>query len=218
MIIPKTIHQIWVGDPMPKMFERYQRSWAIHHPGWEIRLWTEPDLGWLANQAMFDHPTDYVPAAGVGQFRADIARYEILHQFGGLYVDVDFEALKPIDPLIESLTCFATWEEQDRWIANGLMGAEPDDPFIGRLIQDLPTSVEARVGQRPSRLSGPQFLTRQWQADPSGMTVLPQRLFYPYSHKDLGKLRSRPPWPDHCYAVHHWANKRRALNRKRAGR
>ena len=43
--IPRLFHQIWLGpDPFPAEYVEYQRSWTRHHPGWELRLWTEADL------------------------------------------------------------------------------------------------------------------------------------------------------------------------------
>ncbi len=31
--IPKIIHQIWVGSPLPQKYYRWQKSWQKHHPG-----------------------------------------------------------------------------------------------------------------------------------------------------------------------------------------
>ena len=50
---------------------------------------------------IFDLPTclnekQFLQAKNFG-CKSDIARYEILHKFGVIYVDTDFEALKPID-------------------------------------------------------------------------------------------------------------------------
>ena len=53
----------------------------------------------LRNQDLFDaaeHPAQ----------RADLARFEILLRFGGVYVDTDFEALAPIQARLEDVECF----------------------------------------------------------------------------------------------------------------
>lgn len=213
---PKLIHQIWVGSPVPDGFDAYRRSWARHHPGWDIHLWTDGNLPKLANQRLYDAAADYVPPENIGQFRADIARYELLWRFGGVYVDIDFEALKPIDRLLDGVDCFAAWEIQDRWIANGFMGCVPKHPFVGRLIGELPASVERLRGNRPNRSSGPQYLTRLYRQDPTQMTVFPTWLFYPYLYSDIGTVKAEPPWPTECVAVHHWWNRRRMLERQRA--
>ena len=42
MRIPRIFHQIWVGpDPFPAEFARYRQTWLDHHPGWELKFWTE---------------------------------------------------------------------------------------------------------------------------------------------------------------------------------
>jgi mannosyltransferase OCH1-like enzyme len=55
-VIPKTLHRIWVGGPMPEHYREYGRRWEELHPGWSFRLWTNEDFtnGWLENQDLFD--------------------------------------------------------------------------------------------------------------------------------------------------------------------
>ena len=92
--IPKIIHQIWLGSPFPEVYRNYQQSWLANHPDWEYYLWTDADIAALGleNREFYDTSNNY------GE-RSDIARYEILYRFGGVYVDVDYECLKPLDKL-----------------------------------------------------------------------------------------------------------------------
>jgi mannosyltransferase OCH1-like enzyme len=212
--IPKVFHQIWVGpDPLPAEFEAYAQTWRDHHPGWEYRLWGEDSLPAMRNRDLYDAAEDLVPEHSVWQFRADVLRYEILWSYGGVYVDVDFECLAPLDARIEGLEAFAAWEVQDRWVNNAILGAEPAHPFVDRLITGLPASVAHHRGLRPNVSTGPQYLTGLWRRHRSELTVLPQALFYPYLYTDVGSAREHGPWPG-AVAVHHWANRRRTLARR----
>lgn len=212
-MIPALLHQIWIGpDPLPAEYAAYGKTWTAHHPGWEYRLWTENTLPAMRNRDLFDRADELVPDVNVEQFRADVLRYEILYNLGGLYVDVDFECLTNIEAIIEGLECFAAWETQDRWVNNAILGAEPGHPFIDRVIAGLPASVEHHRGLRPNISTGPQYLTGLWRRHRDDLTVLPQSLFYPYSYSDVGTPREHGPWPD-AVAVHHWANRRRTLAR-----
>jgi mannosyltransferase OCH1-like enzyme len=214
-MIPRILHQIWIGpDPLPAEYAAYATTWQAHHPGWEYRLWTEDQLPAMRNRALFDEAEELTPAPNVQQFRADVLRYEILWNLGGVYVDIDFECLAPIDPLIADTEAFAAWEAQDRWVNNAILGAEPAHPFIDRLITGLPASVAHHRGQRPNVSTGPQYLTGLWRRHRDELTVLDQALFYPYSYADVGTMREHGPWPD-AVAVHHWANRRRTLARGR---
>ena len=45
MRIPRIFHQIWVGpDPLPDEFAAYGQTWLDHHPGWELKLWTDENF------------------------------------------------------------------------------------------------------------------------------------------------------------------------------
>lgn len=209
-MIPRVFHRIWVGGPEPSWLEPFGRSWVEHHPGWELRQWTDDNVSSLfplTNQRLYDQAETLAPNH-VGQLRADVLRYELLWRRGGVYVDADFRCLRPLDGLIDGMDCFATFEEQGRWVANGLMGAVPSHPTIGHLIEGLDTSV-GDGGRRPAQMSGPQYLTKVWRRH-GGMEVLDQRHFYPYSYRDVDTHPVDEQISDpEVYAVHVWHNRRR---------
>lgn len=219
--IPKIIHQYWTGGPIPEQLAEYSDAWTRMNPSWRSYLWTDGALeagqGGLVNDDLFRRAAEIVPASRIHQFRADLVRYELLHRMGGVWIDMDFEPLKPLNPWIREIEpdrAFAVWEVPDQWAANGLMGAPPEHWFIELLIRRLPKFAAARRGEKPTRVSGPQFMTEVHREQGEPMQILGPERFYPYSWRDLGKPRSRPPWPAECVAVHHWANKRRERAQK----
>lgn len=212
-MIPRVFHSVWVGPPMPDELAACMATWTTVNEGWEHRLWTEADLGWLTNQDLFDEAEQHT--SSVGQFRSDVARYEILRRCGGVYVDVDFEALRPIDELLAGVTCFAAWETDDVWINNAILGSIPAHPMLDELIAGLPANVVRRRGERPNVLSGPQYLTPI--ARRHDIRVFPSSLFYPYGWDDVGTERELGPFPD-AYAAHHWQNRRNRKAQVTAGK
>jgi len=72
VLIPKIIHQIWLGSPLPEKYKQLQKSWLKYHPDWHYYLWTEKEIAafGLTNQALYDATSNY------GE-KSDIARYEI---------------------------------------------------------------------------------------------------------------------------------------------
>src|SRR5688572_30025403 len=94
--IPRTFHRIWLGGGMPQQYELYGESWLHWHPQWRMITWTENNLPPLQNQRQFDD-------AGIWAQKADIARYEILYRYGGVYIDTDFECLQNIEDLLEGI-------------------------------------------------------------------------------------------------------------------
>jgi len=205
MSIPKVLHQFWTGPPMPQVFADFAEGWKRLHPAWEYRLWGDGDLPPLQNQYLYDRAKEIAPRF-VGQMRSDVLRYELLYQFGGVWIDTDFECLKPIDELLDGVGCFAAWVQTDLWINNAIMGASPGHPFIGRLIDGLPANVVAKRGLMPNKLTGPQYMTGVWREHPEGVTLFPKAMFYPYLWSELWRGRERF---EGCYGVHHWGNRRR---------
>ena len=93
MNIPKIIHQIWLGPRTRPQF--WMDTWKIdylnNYPDWEYRLWTEKEVKelTLVNKKFYNRLAKnnkrYDKFAGM----ADILRYEILYQFGGVFIDAD---------------------------------------------------------------------------------------------------------------------------------
>lgn len=213
-MIPKVIHRIWVGGQEPKWLNNLAETWRRHHPQWELRQWHDGNVAQLFpldNQDLYDAAPDIAPDH-VGQLRADLLRYELLWRHGGMYVDADFESLRPIDPLLEHVDAFAAWEVQDRWIANGIMGSVPKHPMIRRLIDGADASIKGQPGARVTKLTGPQYLTGLYRENACGLVVFPTTMFYPYLYDQIRRYgtRRRGTWErDGYYAVHHWNNRRR---------
>lgn len=205
-MIPRIFHFIWVGDPMPDRLRRYVGTWQDIHPDWDLWMWDESTLGWLTNIDLFHHADNYTNSPG--QFRSDIARYEILHRYGGVYVDCDFEARKPIDALRDH-PAFAAWEVDDVWVNNAILGSVPGHPVWQELIDALPANVDRTLGKRPNVMTGPQFITGHFDGR-DDVAIYPAAMFYPYLHSELH--RRDEDFPE-ALAVHRWQNamKRRGL-------
>lgn len=207
-MIPRTVHRLWLGGPEPDWMAGFADTWR--QPGWELRQWTDDNVGELfplVNQDIYDRVEEIAPDH-VGQLRSDVLRYEILHRLGGVWVDADFECLRPIDPLLDGVECFAAWEAEGVWVNNAIVGATPGHPFIGALVEGLAANVERRQGCKPNKLTGPQYLTPVYREHASRVTVLAKALFYPYTWAEVDRHRPGDDFPD-AYAVHHWANRRR---------
>jgi hypothetical protein len=129
--IPRIFHQIWVGpDPFPDAYARYQRTWLEHHPGWELRFWTEENLpGDLRRPEAAERLR--APAE-----RANILRLELLWREGGVYTDTDFECLRSIEPLIGDAELFISLAKPGR-VNNAVMGSVPRHPALDEALDRI---------------------------------------------------------------------------------
>lgn len=135
-VVPKVIHQIWLGPKRPpQFFLKFRDSWLKRHPEWEYRLWTDADVAKMD----FDLKDLYEQSNNYGE-KSDILRCEILLKYGGVYVDADFECLKPFDEIVSKYDFFAGIEppheipESDHvlLISNALIGSVPGHPILRR--------------------------------------------------------------------------------------
>ena len=189
--MPRLIHQIWLGPrPIGAQEKEWAKTWRRLHPSWHYQLWTDAEVADLSlkNRALFD--TAKSPA-----MKADILRYELLHRFGGVYADLDFECLHALDDLLREVdsTAFAGFE----WptvthrfsVCNALLGALPGAPLLEHLIDALPANAERHFGEKDwhrgeliPRSTGPAFLTR-CVAEHGECTVFEQPRLYPKAHE-----------------------------------
>ena len=94
-MIPKIIHQTWKNSSLPDNIRSYTNRVKRLHPQWDYVLWTDEENEKLVrtHYPAYLHTYKTFPKNII---RADIIRYLILHRHGGLYLDLDYEMLKPL--------------------------------------------------------------------------------------------------------------------------
>lgn len=75
-MIPKTIHQIWIGDK--KMPKTWMRTWQDKNPDYNYKLWTDNDIKSLLSNSV--NLPIYKKFLNIRIYHgaADVARVEIL--------------------------------------------------------------------------------------------------------------------------------------------
>jgi mannosyltransferase OCH1-like enzyme len=157
--IPKIIHQIWLGGPVPDKFKSWMESWKIMHPDWKYILWTDADIKnfrpYVQNLLSKSH--------NFGQ-KADILRYEILYQFGGVYADVDCECLMPFDLLNHCYDFYVgiTIPSRTILIENSILACTPGHPIMRAFIESI-KEVRCQTNFDIFDSTGPRHITRIFQ-------------------------------------------------------
>jgi hypothetical protein len=195
------IHWYWTGPPMPEWQWNIVRMWEEMHPEFEVRGWTDETIPKLRNQDLFDDPKRFSPKSNVGQYKANLLRYELLLDYGGVWIDTDLEPRRHIGRLLE-LGAFAAWEDQDRWINNAFLHFPAGHPAMQTIVDGLRESVLGNPELRSNRQSGAMFITPLLR-DRDDVTILPASHVYPYRYNELH--RAGEDFPD-AWVVHRWAN------------
>ncbi len=176
--IPRIIHQIWVGGkPVPSKYMKLMKSWIVKHPTWKHRLWLDKDVEQLTlrNRVYYDATSDPIE-------KANLVRYEILEQMGGLYVDIDFLCLKSLECFHERYDFYTGIAPLDcvAMLNNALIACGPQHPIIKHCIDTVKDDIHRinrfeRTGVR--HFSRSFFAT--YNIGPGVTIALPVQFFYP---------------------------------------
>lgn len=129
-MIPHKIHYCWFGyHKKPKLIQKCISSWKTYLPDWEIIEWNESNYDINKNT--------YISEAyrqGKWAFVVDYARFDILNEQGGIFLDTDVELLRPIPENFLEYEAFAGFES-DKTINPGLIYASiPGQTILRELI------------------------------------------------------------------------------------
>lgn len=209
--VPKTIHQIWLNPPAPEPYASWMKRFEMLNPDFEYVLWGPAQVDALRSLVGLVNENLYANAAGISvphahhQYASDVLRYEVTFLYGGVYLDADFEPLKPLGGLVdEHPGGFVVRGFEPDLLVNGVYAVPPHSSFMAGLIAGLPARVVEFEGWSNTWLSGPQFYTPY--GFESGLDVLDAELFLSYNWNELHKVGRVA---DGAYAVHHWNNQRR---------
>ena len=143
-MIPHIIHYGWFGHaPKPRLIKKCIASWKKYHPDWEIIEWNETnyDVGRISY-------TKDAYAQKKWAFVVDYARFDILNEYGGVFLDTDVELLRPIPDEMLEHEAFTGFENEES-VAPGLIYASlPGQKMLQNIIavyQKKPFSMEETI-------------------------------------------------------------------------
>lgn len=201
--IPRIIHQIWLGGPLPEKYKEWAATWQ-NWEGWQYILWTDEDVQKLNlyNSDLYQNAPNY------GE-KADILRYEILFKFGGLYVDTDMKCVSSdfFEFAHQAYSFFAGTEPVECCpfsLGNAILASAPGHPIFEKIVMEL--AEHARLYQWTVERTGPRYITKKisenWQLIANDGLVFPPTFFYPILSEE--KNRTKLICKHECAAIHFW--------------
>ena len=170
--IPKTIHQIWFQGwhKLPEHFKKNVISVRNTNPDFEMKYWDYKGL----KHACRTYSNECASAFDKFQLlhqKIDLGRYVVLYLYGGVSIDVDVEALRPLDetPLFNTSSCivgeltlsplelrFASFGDNNGHVGymnNATIMCVPRHPALKALIDHaMATCDNTNIKQLPNEL------------------------------------------------------------------
>lgn len=192
----KLIHQIWVGPyPIPEKSITFIDKIKELHPDYTYKLWTDKDL----NSDIFSN-LPYINSTPIYAQKADIMRYEILYKYGGIYLDIDFEIFKNLEPLItHDLVVCNEDSNINEYMTNAFIYSIAGNTCLKNCVDNIKTCPLGGT-INVSIATGPWYFRKQISLEDA--RVLPTHVMYPTHYTQKG---FRPDYfSPETYGIHHW--------------
>lgn len=203
-LIPHIIHQTWDTYNIPTMFVPWIQKLVKAHPDWQYWFWTAKDIECYFKTKHSDFYTTFINYPRV-IYKADVMRYFILYDYGGFYMDLDIEVLKPLDiwtHVSESIVShenyehsYIVWPKMSRPnLLNAIMATKPGHGYY-KMLQDNLKPYWTKYQNMLLESTGPFFIDsiyNQYKQNPLGepMTVIAPKYWLPtYDPVMAGKIR-----------------------------
>jgi len=197
--IPKIIMQTWKNNDVPPKWQSSPESISRYMPDWEYVLMTDEN-----NESFVQkHFPDFWPTFRDFKYniqRADAIRYMWLYTYGGLYLDLDIELLRPLDKMFCSdndvyLVCSGNIGGV---ITNSMMASKPGCSMWLEMLEYMKKPLPWWcIGKHLEVMNstGPMALNYVVKRQTNCLyAALPQKLVMPCSVCDM----------DHCNVADAW--------------
>lgn len=185
--IPKILHQTSRTAEIPKRWEHTVAASRAMHRGWDYELWTNE----RSRRYVAEHHPEMAKTFNEYErdiMRADVIRYVVMHDFGGVYCDLDYEFIRPYDytgaDLVIAKEFDRDYGDNRDIVAGFLLASAPGHDFWVDVLRELIDNPPVTGTYHDVvKATGPGFLTRVFYANAEkyeGVRVEPRPVFSPY--------------------------------------
>jgi mannosyltransferase OCH1-like enzyme len=197
--VPRIIHQTWKTETVPDHWLQSQHEWKRLHPEWTYVLWTDEDIRAYI-LATRPHAWRLFETQEYSIQKVDLFRYFVLHDFGGLYCDLDIVPTKNIEAFLGPGSVFLVESaNRSNVYTNALMISDDSanaKAFWSSMVyhvQHFPETYKALASTALRHLhimmsTGPLALTHVVMNASVPITVLPKKIWNPWPLHLAGQL------------------------------
>ena len=169
--IPLNIHQIFFtikNSQIPLQWRHATESWTRLNPDFKYILWNSSTVESLI-VSKYPQLWDTYREYGHWVQRIDMAKYIILHQYGGIYVDTDIECLESMKNVFKKFpenTKVVVYEAYPWGKASEFIICSRKHPFMASVVQGLYRAHRWYIAPyaRPMFTTGPMYFGGRYAA------------------------------------------------------
>jgi mannosyltransferase OCH1-like enzyme len=158
-MIPLNVHQFWDSVDPPSEVKSLMVSWRALNPEWTYRLWSDGTIEDLIAKGFGPRVLEAFRDCKFPAMRADISRYLVLYQYGGVYADADLKCLKPLSCAIDLSSSMFVFRARIAAWRNDLMACTQGFPLMKRMIDQAVENVLSKSSQNLWAVTGPGMTT-----------------------------------------------------------
>mgnify|MGYP003629695255 FL=1 len=203
MNIPKIIHQLWIGEK-PRPFKAMDKVRDMN-PHCEYIFWNEEKIK-KDLKVSREYNRKIVSHSAING-KADMYRYLILLQYGGIWIDADILPIEPLDDFLfdKPFFCYESESVRPGLCANTILSFPKNHLYMKTMVQWILDNEtrEMHAEMASWDLVGPGLLTRMYHSfdkeTKEMVHVFPSYYFLPDHHTGLkykghGKVYTTHEW------------------------
>lgn len=178
-MIPKIIHFVWIGNPMPWWVEYNISVFSSLNPDYKIMV---HDTGVILNE--FKRVYSRVKDHHLHRWamRSDVLRVCALLRYGGWYFDTDFLPFQPVDAIERDYNGITTGffivrAGEKKFCANGIIGATKNSAGLSQMAKNVLS--KEKQGKLEWWTLGTQCASEVFRQHPRYVTIGEKEMFLP---------------------------------------
>jgi hypothetical protein len=142
--IPKIIWQTMKSNHVPFIMKSFSDSWIENNPEYEYRFCDDDEVFAFIKSDFPEYSEGYRKIK-YGASRADLWRYLIIYQYGGVYADLDCRCLSPLRTWIKPDSEYVTQLGVNKDVCQWLIISIPKNPIFLRAAERSLQNIENKT-------------------------------------------------------------------------
>lgn len=159
-MIPKIIYQTWKTKNLPQSCIDIKNNIQKLNPDYKMLLYDDKDIDNFIKSNFDEYTYNSFLELDVGAAKADFWRYCILYKYGGIYLDIDSNIIRPLNELIEEDDqCIITRENNKGIFVQWFLIFEKNHPILLDTINECCRNITNKTTNGILSLTGPKVFS-----------------------------------------------------------